>query len=80
MGCLLHKLVCSVSYAGAEHLVLYLYRCYDADLGAIGNKLHMMPKVSKVCLRCVCVCVCASALVVLHTALGADSTYQQARG
>ncbi|KAL7959685.1 hypothetical protein V8C34DRAFT_313189 [Trichoderma compactum] len=54
MGCLLHKLVCSVSYAGAEHLVLYLYRCCDADLGAsIGNKLHSMPKVSKVCLRCV---------------------------
>lgn len=67
MGCLLHKLVCSVSYAGAEHLVLYLYRCYDADLGAIGNKLHRMPKVSKVCLRCVC--VCASALVVLPSVL-----------
>ncbi|KAL6699918.1 hypothetical protein J3F84DRAFT_195559 [Trichoderma pleuroticola] len=58
-GMLLHKLVCSVSYAGAEHLVLYLYQCYDADLGAIGNKLHGMPKVSKVCLRCVYGYVCA---------------------
>ncbi|KAL6819597.1 hypothetical protein J3E69DRAFT_71155 [Trichoderma sp. SZMC 28015] len=90
MGCLLHKLVCSVSYAGAEHLVLSLYRCYDADLGAIGNKLHRIPKVSKVCLRCVSgtwmkTHTCCHACVLLLSKEGAatttasSATYCQAR-
>lgn len=39
--------VCLGSYAGAEQLVLVpaqTEQCYDADLGAIGNKLHRIPQ------------------------------------
>ncbi|KAL6856433.1 hypothetical protein J3F83DRAFT_395954 [Trichoderma novae-zelandiae] len=49
--------------------------CHDAYIGAIGNKLHRIPKVSKVCLCGVRLCPCTFGMILPISRLVDEGRY-----